>query len=134
MRSLQSAVRLAHVGIGSHGDAFGRPVGISQCLAFPMVEQPGLAAALGLADARPELPGPVLGLPDGEVHGLLLLTRQFPEVGIASDLPPVAIDLGNQFAGGGAVVLPLLEMLVEPVGELDQVFVQTRASHALRLS
>ena len=80
---------------------------IGQRLALPVVEQPGLAAALGLADARPELPGSVLGLPDGEVHGLLLLTRQFPEVGIASDLPPVSIDLGNDLRAAG-VLLPFL--------------------------
>ena len=47
------------------------PVGIGQLPSFPTVEQPRVAAAVRLADARPELPGPVGRLPNAEIDRLL---------------------------------------------------------------
>jgi hypothetical protein len=75
-------------------------------------EQPGLATAPGVAEARPELPGAVLGLPDGKVHGLLLLTCQSPKIGIVSDPPPAAIDLWDRPAGSREGLADLLDRII----------------------
>jgi hypothetical protein len=57
------------------------------------VEKPRFAAALGISNARPQLPRPIGGLPDGEIHRLLLGIGQIADVGIAGHRPPLAVNL-----------------------------------------
>src|SRR5262249_10132585 len=90
---LQAALDLPGLRIGSHGDAHWVPIRLGLVRAFPVVKKPPVAALFGVANARPELPRSVSGLPHAEIHRLLFWTGQVAQVRIARDLPPIANNL-----------------------------------------
>src|SRR5262249_34420035 len=68
------------------------PVTVRQLRAFPAVKEPRVSRFLGFADAGPKLPGTVRGLPDAEIDRLLVGGRQFAEIRVAGNLPPIPSD------------------------------------------
>src|SRR5205085_1952248 len=76
-------------------------VRVGELPSFPTVEEAGLAAARRAADAGPDLPRAVRGLPDREVDRLLLRVAVLAQVGVPADGPAVAVEARHGGVVGG---------------------------------
>ena len=82
IRRLQPSLSFPQRCVSSHSDSHRPPVGVAELPAFPAVKQPAVTSTLRVADARPNLPRAVGGLPDPEVHRLLFSPVNGPRSGL----------------------------------------------------